>query len=320
MSVSASPERTRTAERPRRGPLARAASWALVAATLGFVAWAFVSGWPRLATYDWSVRPAPLVASTVLLVLVIALAGLIWGRVLRSIEPTPVSPAIVLRIWFHSNLARYVPGKIWQFVAAADLARARGLSPSALLVSLVVYMILGLLGAAVVALGAGGVPTLGARPMVAAAAGVGAAALVHPRVLDAALRRIPRRAADLRWHASWAEGLFLLALCVGFWVANGGAFVLFVSGLVGVPTGAAWSLVGANAAAYLVGYLAVIAPAGLGFREATLTALLAGILGAGVGDERALALGAAVALASRLWVVLADVLGGAAALGLAPRA
>jgi hypothetical protein len=65
-----------------------------------------------------------------------------------------------------------------------------------------------------------------------------------------------------------------------------------------------------------VGYLAVIAPAGLGFREASLAALLAGILGSGVGDAPSLALGAAVAIASRLWVVVADLVAGAAVLAI----
>lgn len=301
---------------PRRGPLARALSWLLVAAALAFVGWAFASGWPRLAAHDWDLRPLPLVASTLLLVLVIAGAALIWGRVLRSIEPTPVGVPSILRIWAQSNLARYVPGKIWQFVAAADLARARGLPPATLLVSLVVYMGFGLLAAVVVAAGAGGVPGLPAGLLPAAAAALAALALVHPAVIGSALRLVPRRAADARWRAGWGEGARILALCVVFWLANGAAFTLFVEGAVGVPEGAAWSLVGANAAAYLVGYAVVIAPAGLGFREATLTALLAGILGTGVGDERALALGAAVALGSRLWIVVADLLGAAAALAI----
>jgi hypothetical protein len=133
-------------------------------------------------------------------------------------------------------------------------------------------------------------------------------------VISAGLRLVPRRAADVRWRAGWAEGALLLSLCALFWVANGATFALFVDGIVGLPQGALWPVVGANAAAYLVGYLAVIAPAGLGFREASLAALLAGILGSGVGDAPSLALGAAVAIASRLWVVVADLVAGAAVL------
>lgn len=310
------PRGTRPAEARRRGPVARLLSWLLVAATLGFVGWAFVSGWPRLAAHDWDVRLLPLAGSTLLLVLVIAGAALIWGRVLRCIEPAPVGVPSILRIWAHSNLVRYVPGKVWQFVAAADLARARGLPPATLLVSLVVYMGFGLLAAAVVAAGAGGVPGVPAGLLPAGAAALAALALVHPAVIGSALRLVPRRAAEARWRAGWGAGAGILALCVLFWLANGAAFAWFVDAIVGVPAGAAWPLIGANAAAYLVGYAVVIAPAGLGFREATLTALLAGILGTGVGDERALALGAAVALASRLWIVVADLLGAAAALAI----
>ena len=307
---------------PRRakGPLARAASWTLVAATLGFVAWAFWAGWPRLAGHDWDVRPAGLVASTLLLSVVLASATLVWSRVLLSMGAPGVPARTLLRIWFHSNLARYVPGKIWQFVAAADLARSRGLAPATMLVSLVVAMGFFLLGAAVVALAALGLPGLPRSPVTAAVAALAALALVHPRAVAAALRLVPRRAADVEWRGTWLGGAAILGLGVAYWIANGAAFALFLDSVVGTPVGAFRALVGANAAAYLVGYLVVVAPAGLGFREATLTALLGGILGSGLGDDRALALGAVAALASRLWMVIAELIGAAGALTLdAPR-
>lgn len=306
--------------RPTKGALTRAASWALVAATLGFVAWAFWTGWPRLAAYDWRVRPAPLAASTLLLTLVLAGAALVWGRVLRLVGGPPAAPRALLRIWFHSNLARYVPGKVWQFVAAADLARGRGLDTATMLVSLVVVMGFFLLGAGVVALAFGAIPGIPASPARIGAAAALALALVHPRVIAAALRLVPRRAADVAWRGGWTSGAGLLALSVGYWVANGAAFALFLDAIVGTPAGSFVALVGANAAAYLVGYVVIVAPAGLGFREATLTALLGGILGSGLGDQRALALGAVAALASRLWMVVAELLGAAAALALDARA
>jgi hypothetical protein len=288
----------------------------LVGASLAFVGWALVSGWPRLAAYDWDVRPLRLTAATVLLVGVIACAGLLWGRVLRAVEPSPPGAAAVLRIWAHSNLARYIPGKIWQFVAAADLARARGLSPTTMLASLLLYVAIALLAAGVVAVAAGAVPGVPGGRVSGGLAGLVALALVHPSVISAGLRLVPRRAADVRGRAGWAEGALLRSLGALVGVAHGATFARLVDGLGGVPRGARWPVGGANAAAYLVGYLAVIAPAGLGFREASLAALLAGILGSGVGDAPSLALGAAVAIASRLWVVVADLVAGAAVLAI----
>ncbi|MEN8374834.1 MAG: hypothetical protein ABFS34_05240 [Gemmatimonadota bacterium] len=300
---------------PPRGPLARALSWLLVAATLGFVGWAFVQGWPRVAEHDWRLRPLLLLASTLLVTAVIVSAALVWGRVLRGFGADPVPSPALVRIWFHSNLARYVPGKIWQFVAAADLARARGLSPALMLISLIAFMGFVLLGAAVVAAAALPLPGVPAALTGALAAAL-AVALSHPAVVSTGVRLIPRRPADLRWRASWSTGVAILALCVIYWIVFGAAFVLFLEGVVGAPESAWVALVGANAAAYLVGYVVIVAPAGLGFREATLTALLGGILGSGLGDERALALGAVVALASRLWIVVAELLGATGSLAI----
>ena len=82
-------------------------------------------------------------------------------------------------------------------------------------------------------------------------------------------------------------------------------FALFVRGLAPVP----WSLFPLLAAAYvgawLIGYLAVLVPTGIGVREGMLVLLLGGQLAFGVAT--------AAALGYRLWLGLRDLL--AAGLG-----
>ena len=81
------------------------------------------------------------------------------------------------------------------------------------------------------------------------------------------------------------------------WIAYGFAFVLFVRGL-GFSVG--WlELMSSFAAAYLLGYIAIFAPAGLGVREGFLVAFLEPELaGAAVG----------VAVLTRVWMTVVELL------------
>jgi uncharacterized membrane protein YbhN (UPF0104 family) len=86
---------------------------------------------------------------------------------------------------------------------------------------------------------------------------------------------------------------------------------LLAYGLFGVPAGELRVFVGAFAVSSLAGFVAVFAPGGIGVREAVLAALLA----PRIGQADAIAL----ALASRLILIAADLGGGAAAFVLPTR-
>jgi uncharacterized membrane protein YbhN (UPF0104 family) len=142
-----------------------------------------------------------------------------------------------------------------------------------------------------------------------------AAVAVHPRVLNGALRLVPRALHRdvLHWRGAWSHGLILLGLFVVAWLGNGGAFALFVRSLIEIPAAAVPGLVAANAIAVAAGILVFVVPAGLGAREAVLALLLSPYApGPGVA--------ALVAVASRLWVLAAEVLGAALSLTVRRRA
>ncbi len=271
--------------------------------------WTAARNWADVQRYEWQVRPLLLAGSIAAHVAVLAWGVYVWGRVLRRFgSDAPPYPAL-LRIWFGSALARYVPGAVWQFVAAAQLARAAGLAPALLLTSMLVHVGFSLLAAAVTAaltLSHPALQTLGRW----GPAGVLALAIVciHPTVIGGMVRVVARlsRRSTLAWQGSWIDGLELFALSLLSWALYGGAFVLFASSVINLPRGLVLPLTGVNALSFLAGYLVLFAPAGLGVREVSMTVLLAGVLPAGVATL--------IALASRLWTVVAELVGGALAL------
>ncbi|HMA19970.1 MAG TPA: hypothetical protein VKO87_04160, partial [Gemmatimonadaceae bacterium] len=98
------------------------------------------------------------------------------------------------------------------------------------------------------------------------------------------------------------------------WIAYGIAFQLFVRGILGTAAGATTSYIAVYAASYIIGFLALIAPGGAVVRE---SAMVTGMLRLALsGQADALA----VAVTSRLWLTVTELLPGLAYMALGKRA
>lgn len=283
----------------------KAATALLIAAAGWFLFRTIERNWRQIRGYPWHVEPLLLCASVAALVAVLAWGVFVWSRVLQRFEHPPVRLPTLLRIWFLSNLARYIPGSVFALLTAAQLSRSAGLSAAVLLTSLLVHTSLSLLAAVVVSawtLAGGLFPAL-SGPWIAAGITAAAVLVVHPRVLNAILGAIPRllKREVIAWNGSWAEGVVLLALAMASWGLYGGAYYLFVRALTPVAPSAVPVLAGVNALSFVAGVLTPL-PGGLGVREAAMQQLLLPLLPAGVAGV--------VSIAARLWSVAAELIGG----------
>jgi uncharacterized membrane protein YbhN (UPF0104 family) len=84
------------------------------------------------------------------------------------------------------------------------------------------------------------------------------------------------------------------------WLFYGLAFRFFVQGLLGVAAGEISTYIAVYTAAYILGFISPIAPAGLGVREITLAAFMTQL---GLANEADAAL---VAIAARLWLTIVE--------------
>lgn len=287
----------------------RLAAVLLVAATIWWLGRLITENWAELRRFDWRADPGLLAASVAAHVAVLAWGVWVWSRVLRHFEHPPVPVGMLQRIWFLSNLARYVPGKVFQFVAVAQLSRNAGLSGAVLLTSMLVHTGFSLLSAAVAAswtLAADVLPALPPRA-VAAVVTLAAIAAVHPAFLNRLLALIPRllKKQVIRWNARWVDGIALLALSMLSWALYGVAYQMFMASLANVPWRLLPQMAGVNALSFLVGYISPL-PGGTGLREVTMTELLQPYMQPGVA--------AVMSIASRLWTIAAELVGGSLAL------
>ena len=122
-----------------------------------------------------------------------------------------------------------------------------------------------------------------------------------PLVLDrfARWRGLPLAEQHLRNRDVWSAAL-LNSLA---WVGYGVAFACFARGVLPLTPNIT-VYIAVYAASYLVGFLALFAPGGIGFRELALSALL--VAGGAAGQGDAAVLGAT----SRIWLTVLEVLPG----------
>lgn len=242
-----------------------------------------------------------LLSCGVLLVAYLFSASL-WGLMVRELGGPAVGGRAALRVFFTANLGRYLPGKVWQLAGMAYLARREGVTAATATTAALLGQAFSLAGAALVGLGVllghgwGGGGAF--QDSVAMGFLVFLVVLVVPPVLRPILRTLVTRVVGSLPAPSWPDrafGVRWLGLYALGWIAQGGAFWVLARGLgqeMPVVLG-----ITVFPASYLLGYLAIFAPAGVGIREGFLIAFLNPILGAG---------GAILAVAARLWTLLAE--------------
>jgi len=285
---------------------------ALQVAGLAAAVWYLVhtarTHWTDLMAVPVSLHPVPLLAGSLLTVLTWFLLVRTWSHSLRWWGES-LGFAAAVRIWFITNLSRFVPGAIWQFAHVSAEALSARVSPLAA-TGAILFQQLVLLGTGV-ALSVSLAPVLptavtgSTNPALAlglASLGVVAAVIFLPIAAPTLERWTSRLTGrEIRWpaptHRELSRYVGTLALP---WVAYGVAFWLFGRAVLGDAAPALLPAAAAFVGSYVAGIIAVFAPGGLGVREAALVALLAPV----TGPAPALLL----AVASRLWLVALEIL------------
>lgn len=265
-------------------------------------------------------RIVPLACSVPILLGAFFVAARYWGLMSGELGGPDPGGKASFRIVMVANLGRYLPGKLWPLAGLAIMSRREGIPASTGTTAGLLVQGFSLAGAAVVAVPAlwlgfgGGVGANGpAGPdgVPSATAGAGTAGLVAmgvllllvilasvPAVTSTGLRlvfRLARRDPEDAPRPGATFGPRWLVLHILLWVLYGVAFALFLHGLgFDIPVGEA---VPAFTAAYLLGYVALFAPAGIGIREGVLIAFLQPWLGGAAP---------AVAVLARVWMTVVE--------------
>ena len=284
---------------------------AFIALAIWFAARALAGQWQGVREQLADTHPSwGFVALSVLLVLLdYGLLIQVWRAMIAAWgEGGKLTLAAAARIWFVSNLGRYVPGKVWQIATMAVMAQRRGVSPVTSTGASLVVNLANIASGFVVVLATGAAvfrsfSDAGPHAGVLVAVILGAGLLALPLGFRLAAPLVARATRErIRLPAVPAQAIWLAALgTAGAWVVYGIAFQWFSSALVHPVAGGTALYVAAFTGSYLVGYLAVFAPGGIVVRELMLATSLT-TLGLMNSAEATL-----VAIASRLWLTAVEV-------------
>jgi len=234
--------------------------------------------WSELSTYQWSPNYLALAGSLFLLLADAFLYAYLWRRIVLQLGGS-LEYWKVFRIAFLSQLGHYLPGKVWNLAGVIYLGSKEGVPKLISGASLGLQLLWQNLSGLIVFLLtlpfwgrsqplAGLYPSLLLLPL--------GAILLHPafirRGFGLVLRAMGEEPQGL--DLGYRDTLSQLLLWILFWVINGTAYYLLINSLTPAPLSLLPMVVGAFTIAWVVGFLALFAPAGLGVIEGTLTFLL----------------------------------------------
>jgi glycosyltransferase 2 family protein len=281
----------------------------------------------RLSWQDvtrWQPAPLPLLGSFALLLGVYAMHALLWRRIMRDLGIGDPSARDTFRVFFLAGLGRYLPGKVWALTGMAVLAARAGLPPikatAAAVLGSFAFLTTGLLflsfmlpewrlalegdhtvpvtlplalGASLLALSSAAIWLLVATPL-----GHG----VRTRIIGVLGPRLGERMAaafNLADRVNPRDAAFWAAGYAASWLLLGAAFAMFAAAFHPAAAELPRYVGGTVAAAYLIGYLFVLVPAGIGVRELAMLVLLQQVM-----PEAGAAL--VISVLSRVWFTAAE--------------
>ncbi|MET0580123.1 MAG: YbhN family protein [Ilumatobacteraceae bacterium] len=291
-----------------RRSLAGIVGLAVGVAGLAFVGIRIARDWDQIVETMRSANPAWLLAAVVAGLVSMTLIAVNWLSLIeRRGHVTTLTSG--LSWFFVGQLGKYVPGGIWPVVGQAELASRAGPDRRSTYLATASSMTTTLLGAVTVAV-VSGLASPYDRWVTAAliglglAVGFGALGLPQARTglgrLASAILRRPVELPDARIVAVYT------LRHVPVWVMYGAMNICVFVALGGsVDTGLAVDLLFASTLSWIVGFVVIGVPGGLGVRETVFVGLMTGPIGA--------TLALSVAVTSRLVTVVVDLTGAIAA-------
>lgn len=303
---------------PWRRFLIKFAKLALIVIVLYFAGRQVVRHWDEVVNYPWTVNVWLLILSFVLHLVTLLAFSRVWCFIIAAFGYR-VRVDHAFKISYLASLGRYIPGKIWQLFGMTFMARQIGIKEEAAMASWVISMIFTLPPAFLVGFFALGLhPELvsgqlsglmgpGLYTLAGATLIISLLLIIIPnrmlRLFNPLLRMFRRPPITFRMEKSLAVKIYAgYFVC---WVMFGTAFWLFLSSITVDSNISLAAAMGAYVLAYQIGFVALFAPGGLGVRELALTAMMAPYFGP---------IAPGVAIAARLWNLLAEILAALAAL------
>lgn len=244
--------------------------------------------WPNVRGQILATSPIRFIAASLMFAAFLFLfRAVVWWQILAGFgHRLPVRAAT--RIWSISELARYLPGAIWQVIGRVYMVRPYGVSGPVSSTSQILEIFTFLLGNVLIAslclLYFGlrrGVDGQARFWLITAMALVPALGFVlHPRVFYTVVNRIliSIRKPPITQRLPGHRLVVLLGWVLVGLLWQSLAVWLITEDVLGLPLGKWWIVAGAYSLAWVAGFLAIWAPSGIGVREVVFMTVMLVVL------------------------------------------
>jgi len=268
-----------------------------------------ISNWNQVKDFDWKFDYALLIISFVLQMMALFWLVKIWQRMLRH-TGSSVSYLKLFKVWFFTNLGKYLPGKVWQFLGMIYMLEKEGVPKQSSFSTGVLaqaFSVISGLFISVLFLGADLYARFFSQKPGLMLAGVVLCVailvvLCYPKTLEKivnwGLRILKKEKISL--DISIKDVIIYILSYSLSWLLFGLAFLIFVKAMTKADFNMYFTLTGAFAFSLNIGFLALFTPGGIGVREGILVFLLSSLF--------PLPVSTLISLLSRLWITVGELL------------
>jgi len=282
------------------------AKWIVVLAIFLFLGKMVWDNWSQVKDASFALSALPFILSTLIFAFSYFIQIGAWYLITLKLK-IALSPHDTLKIWFYSQLGKYLPGKIWLFLSRFHFYESKGQSKKVISVAIYLEVITMIVAAGLIFLAAlilfkeiqslySG-KTFGWMLLAFLLAFV----CLHPRILERIINwtLVQFKRDPISLSISYHDVLFILFVCVISWVTGGIGFYLFVESVYPVAPPYILFLTGALAISSTLGLIAIFSPSGLGVREGVLVYLLSYMMPGGVA--------VIISILTRIWMTLIEI-------------
>jgi len=268
---------------------------------VSFMAYYLNRNWMELQNYKWDFDFPLLLFSCVLLWIAMGSATFMNKLIFKAIAGADFSFWQMFKIFNLTNIGRYLPGKLWNVLGLFYLTGERGVSKRDTMLAIIISEI-GYKGSAIII----GILYFIFAPLYKNLLPVMIAVLIlfliaiHPRILgyllNMLLKLIKKQPVEIAFNYLTQAKYILLYFIV--WFLHSLAFYVFVNSFTSTETIGIFHFFTIMPLCWIVGYIMIFAPGGIGVREGMLVLILVQYM----PSEIAMV----IAISQRIWFILIE--------------
>lgn len=258
----------------------------IIFTALGFLLLNIYKNFSEIRFYPWHYSSVNILLLILFLIPIYFSNGLSWHLIVKALGGT-VNLKVNLKVWMLSNLSRFIPGGFWQYPTRILMSSNQRISKTIATTAVVVETLFNLLVGSLVVIVT--ILFFGINIKQEAINFIGAMLLIllfffyclsSSKILNSLLR-ILAKLLKKKIDRINLNSKYIPLLCLSFYLqfVLAGASLFFLSrGVIELEFSQLPTFIGIYAASWLLGYITILAPGGLGIQEISIAAFLSNFM------------------------------------------